>query len=114
MSQYRSGKQIFRAYIIPGIHISVYVVAIFIGNILFENSLTACNYDVIVCIKWLKSQFVSIIVQIFVYTLIHIGVFLFSLFNSVCYVKYTGIAIASTSYGYRMYTSKGFGNADHS
>lgn len=32
----------------------------------------------------------------------------------VCYVKWTGLSLASLSYGYRLKTSKGFGNVDHS
>lgn len=107
-------RQLYFAYIKPCLIVTVEVVLLFIANLLFENSLSACDYDVIVCIKWLKSKMIGIIVQIFAFSLIHFTIVVLSIYIELCYVRWTGIILSMVSYGYRFQTSKGFGNLDHS
>ena len=114
LTNYDSIKGIYKAYIQPCMLVSIFVVLVFIANLLFENSLTACNYDVIVCIKWLKSKMIPIIVQIVAFAFIHFAVAVASLYQRVCYVRWFGLFLVFVSYGYRIMTSKGFGNVDHS
>lgn len=107
-------KAIYTKKIKPCLKLFFLFFMIVLANFLFENSLTACNYDVIVCIKWLRSKMIFIVLQVFVFALIHFMMVIVSLFEESKYIKWTGLSLSIVSYGYRIQTSKGFGNVDHS
>jgi hypothetical protein len=46
--------------------------------------------------------------------MIHFAILVVSIYMRVCYVRWTGIFLTILSYGFRIKTSKGFGNVDHS
>lgn len=98
----------------PCVIVTVWGTLIGIAQFIWESTLMACDYDIIVCIKWLKSKFITVIWEIFAYSLIHYYIFLHALLVNKPYLRATGITLALGSFGYRYITSHGFSAIDHS
>jgi len=80
----------------------------------WNMSLIGCEYDIIVCIKWLRGKFVKIILYVLLYTTCHFVIFIHALFTKNRILKYTGFTLSVGSLFYRYMVSKGFTQTDHS
>lgn len=101
-------------FIFPCCLVTFWGILIGISQIVWEKSLLACDYDIIVCIKWLKEKFLSVIWEIVFYSLVHYYIFLHGFFHPIPYIRATGISLATLSFCYRYLTSHGLSQIDHS
>lgn len=101
-------------FFVPILTFIVWASMITWSQLIWEKSLVTCNYDIIVCLKWLKDKFFDVIGYILLYTLLHSLVLITAILSSFPWLKYSGIALASVSFFYRIWTSNGFSTVDHS
>ena len=87
---------------------------IVLAQYLWLWSLEGCEYDIIVCIKWLRGKFAKIIFLVLAYTTIHFVILLNSIFTKKFWLKILGLTMSIVSIGYRFLVSKGFSQTDHS
>ena len=87
---------------------------ILLAQILWNYSLVSCEYDIVVCIKWLRGKFVPIILYVLGYTMIHFYVLIHSLLVKSKRMKVLGLFLSIGSFFYRYSVSEGFSNLDHS
>lgn len=104
----------FFNFLLPCLLVAFWGFLIGVSQIIWEKTLLACDYDVIVCIKWLKKKFMTVIYEILAYALIHFYVFVHGIYHSKPYIRATGMSLALISFGYRYVTSHGFSAIDHS
>ena len=100
--------------VIPCGLIIIWTILIVISQILFENSLLACEEDVEDCMKWLRREYLGVLGNILMFSLIHVYIFSHALLSSRLHVKLTGLTLSLVSLVYRYMVSNGFSSADHS
>jgi hypothetical protein len=94
----------------------LYTILIIVANIVFNKSNDSCKLDLIFCVKWLQNNMLSFIIEILVYTITHLIVFFTALkyCTSIKKAKWTGLILSTSSYIYRIFTSHGYSETDHS
>ena len=100
--------------VLPGLLVATWSVLILYSQFMWEKSLVTCNYDIIVCIKWLKKKFFVVVYYILIYATIHFFIFVNAMFLKTPYVRWTGYAMSGGSFLYRYVSSSGFSTVDHS
>lgn len=107
-------KYICDEYIGPCILFIFWVLLFGLSQLAWTRSLLGCEYDIVVCIKWLRGKFVKIILYVFAYALVHFYILVHSIYHRKLFLKVTGLLMVFSSFGYRWFTSDGFDAEDHS
>lgn len=110
----RLAKQFCKDYVAPCCLLTIWLVLFGLSQIAWEKSLLGCEYDIVVCIKWLRGKFVKIILYVVFFTTVHFYIFIHSLYLKNKIVKSIGLFMVVASFGYRYMTSQGFDAEDHS
>lgn len=105
---------IFTEYVFPCILFTFWLIIFGLSQIAWQKSLLGCQFDIVVCIKWLRGKFVKIILYVVAYTLVHFYIFVHALFHRKKFLKISGLLMSTISFSYRWLTSDGFDAEDHS
>ena len=91
-----------------------WIVLILYSQIAWTYSMIGCEYDIIVCIKWLRGKFIKIIFWVAIYSAIHFAILIHAFFTKNKKIKYIGYFLSLVSLGYRYLHSQGFSKLDYS
>ena len=111
-------KREFKRYFMEKVYkkfvLTSWIFLLVYSQIAWTYSLIGCEYDIILCIIWLRTKFVKIIFWVVVYASIHFGIIVNAFFIKSLKMKIFGLATTFLSLLYRYSSSKGFSPTDYS
>ena len=87
---------------------TIYTTLILYSQLAWLYAKTGCDYDLMVCLSWMRYQVVKILAWMALYSLIHFGVFIHAFHSKSPKIKILGFLMVFVSLGYRYTQSLGF------